>query len=133
MISVWNVRDLNAFEKKCDVALFVNNSKNGKLWFLETKLTKERLLTFMRSNFLCLKVWILVLYTPRYCVWLLWDRGLYEVLSYSMEASFIHAHVRWEGVMKYFRLTFVYAPYDFASRLELWEKFAGLKASVIGA
>lgn len=127
MISVWNVRGMNASAKQRDVAMLVNNKQIGLVGLLETKLTGEKL-RFCHQKYLSrFQTLDTSALHPRCRVWLLWDPNQYEMLQSVIEDSYIHASVRCRGLQKEFWITMVYAPNDYASRLLLWDKLVTLK------
>lgn len=108
---------MNASEKQRDVANFVHSNRIGILGLVETNLTQSTLLQLHRkmfSNFdsidTCDK-------HPRCRVWLLRDRGYYDLLQHTKGDSFIHAFVQKSDTQERFWLTLVYAPNEFARRL----------------
>lgn len=129
MISVWNVRGLNAFEKQQDVANFVNNySRIGIFGMLETKLPVAKLKLCYQKYFTRFESIDTSAFHPRCRVWLLWDKTQYDLLSSVVEDSFIHVKVRHNFLQREFWMTVIYAPNDYAGRL-LWESLAALKTS----
>lgn len=119
MITIWNVRGLNASEKQRDVAMFVNKDTFGLIGLLETKLTKDRLQLCHSKLFSRFESLDTCTFHPRCRVWALWDPNLYEVQDTAIGDSFIHLHVRQRCLQKQFWVTFVYAPNDYAHRLAL--------------
>lgn len=119
MISVWNVRGMNASLKQRDVANFVHTNKVSLMGFVETKLTNSNILTCHKKFYSSWHTLDNCDLHPRGRLWIIWREEDFEIIPRIKDSSFIQMEVVYKKLACQFTLTIVYAPNDFAARVEL--------------